>query len=241
MQGAGAKTKFTPRQMYDVHGGGGLYTRSISQWIGALIASWSANRGFHPSILTLTNLVIGLLSSVASTFAGTNSLPLLGLVALIGWQVAYAFDCADGQVARAAGRGSHLGARLDVLCDFAIHSSIAIAVASIIIEQSGSGGALVGAYASLITTGLVLNVVGKQYTGVHILSQRSIVADAARLLIDYGFMVLVLALTVTIRPNVLLWVASAYIILNGAHLVGSIILTSRSSLSRQTSNESTQE
>jgi len=155
--------------------------------------------------------------------------------------VAYAFDCADGQVARAAGRGSHLGARLDVLCDFAIHSSIAIAVASIIIEQSGSGGALVGAYASLITTGLVLNVVGKQYTGVHILSQRSIVADAARLLIDYGFMVLVLALTVTIRPNVLLWVASAYIILNGAHLVGSIILTSRSSLSRQTSNESTQE
>ncbi len=44
---------------------------------------------------------------------------LLGLVALLAWQLAYAFDCADGQLARVTGRTSSAGARVDVLCDVA--------------------------------------------------------------------------------------------------------------------------
>src|SRR5262252_8303651 len=42
---------------------------------------------------------------------------VVGLVALVAWQIAYALDCADGQLARVGGRTSAAGGRVDVLCD----------------------------------------------------------------------------------------------------------------------------
>src|SRR5690606_10341450 len=59
----------------------------------------------------------------------------VGLVALVGWQVAYALDCADGQLARVTGRGSPAGARVDVLCDVAAQIALVTALGTTAVAQ----------------------------------------------------------------------------------------------------------
>ena len=59
----------------------------------------------------------------------------VGLLALVGWQVAYALDCADGQLARVTGRTSAAGARLDVLCDVAAQIALVTALAAVAVAH----------------------------------------------------------------------------------------------------------
>ena len=54
----------------------------------------------------------------------------VGLLALVGWQLAYALDCADGQLARVTGQTSPAGARVDVLCDVAAQIALVTALAA---------------------------------------------------------------------------------------------------------------
>ena len=117
--------------------GGGLFSEALSQRLGAGFA-WLAYRlGLSPTALTMGNLVVGLAASVAVVaLAGPvvdHDVPawVVGLIALVGWQVAYALDCADGQLARVTGRGSPAGARLDILCDVATQIALVTALAAV--------------------------------------------------------------------------------------------------------------
>jgi phosphatidylglycerophosphate synthase len=47
------------------------------------------------------------------------------------WQLGYALDCADGQLARVTGQTSAAGARLDVFCDIAGQAVLAIVVGTV--------------------------------------------------------------------------------------------------------------
>ena len=99
---------------------------------------WSpTGSGCAPTALTIVNLVLGLAASVAVVaLAPTGSPParvpawVVGLVALVGWQVAYALDCADGQLARVTGQASAAGARVDVLCDVAAQIALVAALSA---------------------------------------------------------------------------------------------------------------
>src|SRR5215813_3215505 len=105
-----------PSEFYAVNRGGGLYSEVVSQRAGALLAYVGNRVGLTPSALTLVNLVLGVGASVVvvafAPRAAGGGLPhwLLGLVALLAWQLAYAFDCADGQLARVTRRTSSSGA-----------------------------------------------------------------------------------------------------------------------------------
>ncbi|HEU5109490.1 MAG TPA: CDP-alcohol phosphatidyltransferase, partial [Micromonosporaceae bacterium] len=89
---------------YATNRGGGLFSEALSQRLGALIALAGHRAGASPTALTLVNLVVCLAASVTViALAGRvaqGSVPAwaVGLVALVGWQLAYAFDCADGQL-----------------------------------------------------------------------------------------------------------------------------------------------
>lgn len=101
--------------------GGFVWTRVVSQRIGALVAVPSLRAGVHPSTLTAISLFLGVASSVVAIVLVPDRRLVAGVVAFVGWQLAYGFDCADGQVARASGRTSVAGARMDVTADYAIY------------------------------------------------------------------------------------------------------------------------
>jgi hypothetical protein len=109
--------------------GGYLMTYHVSQRVGAAFALAAHRAGAAPTALTLINLVISLgtaaLTIAVTPAAHAGHLPWwpIAIVVLIAWQVAYALDCADGQLARAAGLGSAAGGRVDILCDVAAQTA----------------------------------------------------------------------------------------------------------------------
>lgn len=100
----------------EAHAGSGLWVTRIYRYPAAFVACAAAGVGAGPNALTL-------FSSLLSMLGGG----LLVITAEIDWTVvlisfallstAYIFDCADGQLARACGSGSKLGAWLDHTLD----------------------------------------------------------------------------------------------------------------------------
>lgn len=97
-------------------GGGDWWTREVSQRIGAPVTVVGQRRGWAPASVTFTAAGLSVATSVAVMVLGTG-LPA-AIVAGLGWQVAYGLDCSDGQLARATGRTSAVGAAIDLYGDW---------------------------------------------------------------------------------------------------------------------------
>lgn len=91
------------------------YSRFVNRRVGRYLAAWAYRRGLTP------NQVTGI--SALFTFTGVVLLALvapswwLGVVVSFLFLVGYAFDSADGQVARLTGTGSASGEWLDHVVD----------------------------------------------------------------------------------------------------------------------------
>ncbi|MBB2985714.1 CDP-alcohol phosphatidyltransferase family protein [Terracoccus luteus] len=91
------------------------YSRFVNRRLGRYLAAWAYGRGLTP------NQVTGV--SAAFTFTGIALLALvspswwLGVLVCLLFVVGYAFDSADGQVARLTGTGSPAGEWLDHVVD----------------------------------------------------------------------------------------------------------------------------
>ena len=91
------------------------YSRFVNRKIGRLLAAAAYKAGLTP------NQVTGI--SALHTFTGIALLALvppswwLGILVLILLVLGYAWDSADGQVARLTGTGSSAGEWLDHICD----------------------------------------------------------------------------------------------------------------------------
>lgn len=103
------------------------YSVYVNRKAGRLIAAWAYRAGLTPNAVTAI--------SAALTFAGILSIALIppaawsGLLVWLLLALGYAFDSADGQVARLRGGGSPAGEWLDHVVDCAKLSSLHIAVA----------------------------------------------------------------------------------------------------------------
>jgi phosphatidylglycerophosphate synthase len=103
------------------------YSRFVNRRIGRYLAAWAYRAGLSP------NAVTGI--SALFTFAGIALLMAfapswwLGVAVTALLVVGYAFDSADGQVARLRGGGSAAGEWLDHMVDSAKVSSLPLAVA----------------------------------------------------------------------------------------------------------------
>lgn len=107
---------------------GGLpATRLVSQRIGAVFAWAAGHLGLTPSQVTLcgTGIFLATACLYAALPPGGGSMA----VVLVLFQIGYGLDCADGQLARATGRTSAMGAWLDVACDFVRNVALAFAIA----------------------------------------------------------------------------------------------------------------
>jgi phosphatidylglycerophosphate synthase len=156
---------------------------------------------------------------------------LVGLVALVLWQVAYSMDCADGQLARVTGQGSPAGARIDVLCDIAIQISLVAAVATVAhAYRPGLSVWLVAAFAGTWMVNLVTSVMQQGASAQSLVTSRSPVIRVVKLVRDYGAVVTVLALVIAIVPRWTVWVMVAFTAVNGLFLLASIAATARAAL-----------
>lgn len=91
------------------------YSRFVNRRLGRVLAAWAYRRGLSPNAVTgisalCTFTAIALLAGVAPSWP-------LGVVVSLLLVLGYAFDSADGQVARLTGTGSPAGEWLDHMVD----------------------------------------------------------------------------------------------------------------------------
>jgi len=213
---------YSARQMLATHRGGGIYSSAVSQRVGSVFAATAGNSRAHPTVLTLGSLTIGVASSVAAAYAGTHSSWLLGLLALLGWQVAYSLDCADGQLARVARKTSPYGARVDVLVDFAVQTSVVAAVVTVVAHWQRLPAALLGAFATLWLVNLFTSVLAGGEGATSLLGSGSAAVRVLKLARDYGLVILLLGVLVTVAPQFVYVFLLAFLVLNGLFLLASI-------------------
>ncbi|MFJ6199846.1 CDP-alcohol phosphatidyltransferase family protein [Micromonospora sp. NPDC092111] len=232
-----AEPRPTVADFHRVNRGGGLFSESVSQWLGAVFALVAQRLGLRPTALTVTNLVLGLAASVTvvalagPVAAGDVPAWLVGLVALVGWQVAYALDCADGQLARVTGQGSAAGARVDVLCDVAAQIALVAALSATAVAQHPATPTwLVAVFAGTWMVNLVTSVMQAGPNAASMVTSTSLPVRLAKLVRDYGAVIFVAALVLMVAPALVLWVIVAFTIVNGGFLLASIAFSARASL-----------
>ncbi len=223
-----------PADFLATNRGGGLFSEAVSQPAGSVIAFVGFRFGLTPTALSLANLTIGLAVAVVVTLlagpASAGDVPawLPGLVALVGWQLAYAFDCADGQLARVSDQCSAAGARLDVLCDVAVQIGLVVAVSTIAGAQRPTTPTwLVAAFAGTWMVNMVTSVMQAGPNSGSMVTSRSLAVRAIKLVRDYGAVTFVTGLVLLIAPMWTIGVLAAFTVINGGFLLASIAFTGR--------------
>ncbi|HEX5542011.1 MAG TPA: CDP-alcohol phosphatidyltransferase family protein [Micromonospora sp.] len=222
---------------YRTNRGGGLFSEAISQRIGAVIALGAERLGLTPTALTLANLVIGLSVSItAVVLAGpvaAGSVPAwgVGLLVLVGWQLAYALDCADGQLARVTGQGSPAGARLDVLCDVAAQVGLATVLSvTAVAQRPGTPVWLLTVFAGSLLVNLLTSVLQSGASAASMVPSTSLPVRLIKLIRDYGAIVAVAGLVMAFVPSQAVWVIVVLTVVNGGFLLASIVFAARAAL-----------
>jgi phosphatidylglycerophosphate synthase len=208
------------RTFYAQHRGGGLLTEALNQRTGSWLALLAYRVSLGPSAVTVAGLLVGVAGSVSIVAFG-QSVAWLGLVS---WHLAYSLDCADGQLARATGRTSPIGARLDVLCDLAVQIGVITAI-SVVAARSSSGPAvwLPPLFAGAWLVNLLTSVLAAGPGAASLLPSGSPVVRAVKLIRDYSFMITVGGLVIWWWPEGTPWLMVLFTLVNGGFLVLSII------------------
>jgi phosphatidylglycerophosphate synthase len=227
----------TAADYYRVNRGGGLFSEAVSQHLGARIAVVAHRHRLAPTVLTVANLGLGcLVSFVVVATAGPVAdgrwwaWPI-GLLALVGWQIAYALDCSDGQLARVTGQTSAAGARIDVLCDVAAQIALVSALAAVAAAQVPETPAwLLAAFAGTWMVNLVTSVMQSGPSAASMVTSRSLPVRVVKLVRDYGAVIFLAGLVLTVAPQLTIWVVGLFTLVNGAFLAASIAFAGRESL-----------
>ena len=233
----------TVAQCYSVawpaRGGGYLYSRTVSDRLGTVVAAIGMRLGVHPTYLTLVNLVLGIGGSVAVLAGRSPDRTALLIAGVVLWQTAYIFDCADGQLARATGKTSAYGASVDIFVDAAVAVSVVVAVSSIILSRQEIPGLLVVLFASarFLDYVTVLLARGDDQVSHSFVARRSALVDVAKLLRDYPFVILVLGTWLLVSPSTLfvpvMVVTATSLVLMAGYAARAAVLSIRASRQMQ--------
>lgn len=206
-------------------GGGYLFTTRVSYPLGSWVAAVAMRFGIHPTLVTIIDLGLAI---IAGTFVIAQADHLHsgwapGLVALLLWQLVYILDCADGQVARATGKTSSFGARVDVLVDFLVYAIVISALMTVLTQRIDPPVALVVFGAILWPLGILMYLLVRNdgNTG-HSFTQRGGVVALIKLVGDNGFILLVLGLWLFVHPQSIVIPVAAICAVNACFLVASI-------------------
>jgi phosphatidylglycerophosphate synthase len=222
------------REFRAANRGGGLYSEAVSQPAGAAIALAAQRIGASPAVLSLANAGVGLLVSTAIIAlagpAARGAVPgwWLGLVALFGWQLAYAFDCADGQLARVTGRAGPAGARLDVLCDLVAQIALVTALSAVALAyRPGTPAWLPAVFAGTWLVNLIASVLQSGPAGGSLVPSTSSAVRAVKLGRDYGAVSFAAGVVLLLVPRWTVLFVWSFTILNGLFLLVSTVAAAR--------------
>lgn len=217
--------------------GGNLFTYVVNQRIGAFFALQAHRAGLAPTVLTLINLVFSLGAAVtviavaAAAADGDVTWWPIAIAAAIAWQIAYSLDCSDGQLARASGRSSAAGKRIDILCDVAAQGAFCAAVAAVVAAYSpGTPAWFTAAFASLWMVNLVTSILQTGESAGSIVSSGKLVFELVKLVRDTGVIVLLMPIVLIIDPAGMVWFMGLFTLVNGLFLLASIAFTARTAL-----------
>jgi phosphatidylglycerophosphate synthase len=232
-------TRHTAADFLARHRGGGLFTETVNQRIGANLCVIAERYGLPPSALTIANFILGLAASIlviafAPAMAGGRAPAVaIGLVALVLWHLAYSLDCADGQLARVTGQASPAGARLDILCDVALQISLVAAVAAVAHWYDDNLPVwLVAVFAGSWMVNLVTSALQHGTAAASLVTSRSPVVRLIKLVRDYGAVVTLVGVVIGVVPRWTPWLMVFFVIVNGGFLLVSIAASTRASLTR---------
>jgi phosphatidylglycerophosphate synthase len=222
---------------YAVNRGGGLFSEAVSQRLGARFALAAWRRGLAPTVLTVANLGLScLVSAIVVAAAGRvadQRAPAwaIGLLALVGWQLAYALDCADGQLARVTGQTSSAGARVDVLCDVAAQVALVAALAATAVAQTPDTPAwLIAAFAGTWMVNLVTSVLQTGPQAASMITSRALPVRVLKLIRDYGAVIALAGVVLTVAPQATVLLVAFFTLVNAGFLGASIAAAGRNSL-----------
>lgn len=109
--------KYTYQDFWDMRGKQSMWlTQNVSYRLGAYVALWAAKLKVSPNMISLMSGVITVLTTLAVFYIGHGN-PWSGVLLILGLQLGYVFDCADGPLARVTGQGSSFGILMDKTSD----------------------------------------------------------------------------------------------------------------------------
>lgn len=108
--------------------GAPAYSRFVNRPLGRSIAAAAYHLGLTPNAVTGISAALSALG-IALVALGPSSSPVVALAVAVLLAAGYAFDSADGQLARLQGGGSRQGEWLDHVVDCAKISALHVAVA----------------------------------------------------------------------------------------------------------------
>jgi phosphatidylglycerophosphate synthase len=230
----------TTWDFYAMQRGGGLLTEVVSQRLGAALAMAADRLRLSPSVLSLANLLAGVGGSIVAVAAAgrvaDGALPAwpVGLVTLLAWHLAYGFDCADGQLARATGRASPAGARLDILCDLCVQIGVITAVAVTAMAHTDRLAAwVIPVFAGTWLVNLITSVLAGGATAASLIRSTGLAARIVKLARDYAAIITLCGLVIALRPQWSLWLVAGFTVANGGFLVASVVQALRAETSRR--------
>jgi phosphatidylglycerophosphate synthase len=217
-------------------GSGGVVTIHVSNVIGAAVAATGMRLGLHPSLLSLANPLAAAIGSVPVIWMSNSARGWWwpGWLALVFWTLAYALDCADGQLARASGKQSEFGARVDVLADYGAQAIVVVAVVAVGNASQTLPTALIAVICSFWCFGTFAATLRRSDSidGHSVLGGRPF-ARVMHSVLDTGLINLALGAWILISPATVIIPASVITVLNVAYLIGSLIRETHSSLKKR--------
>ncbi|MEV6966730.1 CDP-alcohol phosphatidyltransferase family protein [Hamadaea sp. NPDC051192] len=215
------------RDFYQVNRGGGLFSEAFSQRLGAATAYAASRAGLRPTTLTLANLLVGLAASVIVVLRADSWSSWIGVLALVGWQVAYVLDCSDGQLARVTGQRSAAGARIDILCDVASQIALVTAISAVAAARSDAPVWLLTMFAGTWMVNLITSVLQSGPNADSMMPSQSLPVRVVKLVRDPGVVFLLAGVVLAIQADWAVWYAAAFTFVNGGFLLASIAFTAR--------------
>jgi phosphatidylglycerophosphate synthase len=211
---------------------GQFWIRRVNHPFGAVIAMRLLPGRVTPNAVTVAGVVVHLFGAVVvGLLAPPVPVPVV-LVIAFAWQLAFALDCADGQLARARRASSAFGAWFDQLADVVSHAAVFTALTLFVARALDLDPGFAAAAASIaVSASLLQNF--STWQRLAVVGEGRPVGDrpglggrllyAARHLIDYGLFLFVGSVLLLV-PVALLWFLAAITALNVLY-VAALVLT----------------
>jgi phosphatidylglycerophosphate synthase len=154
----------------------------------------------------------------------------------IGWLLAAALDCADGQLARVARQTSPPGAVLDILCDVLSQAMFVAALAAVAsVSQPGVPAAVYAFAGGIWMMVLVTAQLDKDGADVSLLPAESLPLSVLKAPRDLITQITAAAVAIAVWPDGMLWLIGGLTAVNSIYLIA---LIARATLRSTSGHES---